>query len=393
MTNTVPEIDLRTSILREQYKMLSLQVPILYIIVIVSTVFGCMIIYPFVDSKWLFIGPFGITLVGASRCVYWFNARRHIASASPDVMRRDLRTTLFIGPVFATALSLTTIFTMPSLDPYHQAIALVTVWVATISSAFSLFVLPLAAYGVLIGSGVPIMLMLLATGQMFMVALALVNSGIGVLLIVTLRSNYGAFSEIVNSRAIIAEERRMAEAARIEAARLADSDFLTELANRRYFMRELAKRHANGQTQKYLLALMDLDGFKPVNDTYGHPVGDEVLREVGRRLSALLHGRGVAARFGGDEFGLILDNPGGEREIVAFAAELRQCLNEPYDVSVGQILVGASCGLAMHHHAPESDEKLLECADIALYRSKTRGDRSVVIHHPDMRSANRRDAA
>lgn len=159
--------------------------------------------------------------------------------------------------------------------------------------------------------------------------------------------------------------------------RLANTDLLTNLPNRRNFLQrletEIAAPHAELPTIH--LALVDLDGFKPVNDTYGHPAGDCVLKEVGRRLRVFETSCAVA-RLGGDEFGIILYGSRGAAERVAegIGASLRR----PYLLPQGYVNVGATLGIANAGDAKGDLVQLLENADYALYEGKAAGRNKVV---------------
>ena len=100
---------------------------------------------------------------------------------------------------------------------------------------------------------------------------------------------------------------------------IALTDDLTGLPNRRYFQGQLADRIRNATLtgEAFAVGFIDLDGFKPINDIHGHPVGDEILRQVASRLACAMEGRGSAARMGGDEFAILCDGIGARDEAIA----------------------------------------------------------------------------
>ncbi len=151
---------------------------------------------------------------------------------------------------------------------------------------------------------------------------------------------------------------------------LAHTDPLTGLANRRGLLRALREPAVDGGTRA-LLAI-DLDGFKNVNDTRGHDVGDEVLADVGRRLSANLRPGGVAARLGGDEFAVLIQ--AGADQARAAAATLLELLARPYELSTGTVFLSVSIGVATAQaDAPADAAELMRDADLALRAAKQRG--------------------
>ena len=155
---------------------------------------------------------------------------------------------------------------------------------------------------------------------------------------------------------------------------MAHHDALTDLPNRFLFHDRLASALARSQDREILAVLfLDLDGFKAVNDTHGHAVGDDLLCQVADRLRAALRSCDTAARFGGDEFA-ILQSPLTEAgESAWLAAKLVKMLSEPYGVGHRQLVVSASIGLALSPFDAAEPAALLEHADSALYRAKREG--------------------
>ncbi|KQQ19142.1 hypothetical protein ASF53_24085 [Methylobacterium sp. Leaf123] len=183
------------------------------------------------------------------------------------------------------------------------------------------------------------------------------------------------YSDIFMSR--ILQHHRL-EQLNNENLRLANTDILTGLPNRRNFFDELTKAFdaRNAGEDMLHLAFIDLDGFKPVNDTYGHPTGDAVLTEVGRRLAAF-SSRGDPARLGGDEFGLLFR--GTKENALAFVEDVCASLKRPYAIAGGIVHLGATAGLASADDAQGRAALLIEIADYALYKGKAKG-RGTVVH-------------
>jgi diguanylate cyclase len=159
--------------------------------------------------------------------------------------------------------------------------------------------------------------------------------------------------------------------------RQARTDELTGLPNRRSFYSDVPMRIAANRKRTSALLMLDLDGFKHVNDSLGHDVGDQMLIEVGRRLQRQLqvgtHRGGLLARLGGDEFTLLLTGADAETA-VAFADDICAALTEPYSMEGMEVHAGASVGIAMFPQHGDSLSLLLRKADLAMYKAKaTRG--------------------
>jgi diguanylate cyclase (GGDEF)-like protein len=151
------------------------------------------------------------------------------------------------------------------------------------------------------------------------------------------------------------------------ASELASTDMLTGLGNRRAFHEELAERLKDGRT--FALACIDLDGFKAVNDRYGHAAGDAVLSGVARRLDRILGPGDHGFRLGGDEFALLLPSEG--RDMVRFVKKIMLALNDSYELDPHtRARVGASVGVAFAPIDATEGQRLISRADTALYLAK-----------------------
>lgn len=156
--------------------------------------------------------------------------------------------------------------------------------------------------------------------------------------------------------------------------RLAGMDALTSLPNRRWALQHLARRIARGRRGdgRFALLSFDLDGFKPVNDTYGHAAGDKLLAEIGRRLTESVRPGDVVARMGGDEFLVIVGIEDGNDEpwLRAVASRVQSAISRPVPIEGHWVVVGASIGIACFPDDGDDSESLLRRADEAMYRAK-----------------------
>jgi diguanylate cyclase (GGDEF)-like protein len=166
---------------------------------------------------------------------------------------------------------------------------------------------------------------------------------------------------------------------------LAQTDALTGLMNRRAFADVLDAAFASCRrgAQPFALLYFDLDHFKDVNDTRGHPVGDHLLRLVAARVKGAIRANDFAARFGGDEFA-ILESDAGEFAADAMAHKLTELLAAPFTIEGSEVHVSASVGVAVYAPELASAEALMVQADLALYRAKEDGRNCFRFHTDEL---------
>ncbi|HET7888332.1 MAG TPA: sensor domain-containing diguanylate cyclase, partial [Bradyrhizobium sp.] len=166
-------------------------------------------------------------------------------------------------------------------------------------------------------------------------------------------------------------ERRKAEA---RVAYMAHHDGLTDLPNREFYRERLRQSLEETQAGSKRIAVLcvDLDLFKNVNDSFGHPMGDRLLRLVADRLRSQVRGNHLAARLGGDEFAVILSNL-SPNEVSDFSTRLIDVLSASYDIDGVEVVIGASIGIALAPSDGSTSEELMRNADMALYRAKSDG--------------------
>ena len=168
------------------------------------------------------------------------------------------------------------------------------------------------------------------------------------------------------------------ESERVHFEALANRDVLTGLANRVALREYLNRLHSS--KDPYIFFYIDLDGFKAVNDTYGHAVGDELLIEVAQRLRAIDVERSFPVRLSGDEFFLLFPrNERTQQEIRQIGTSIIDKLSESVTLDIATVTVGASIGAATWI-PPEPPHLAIEQADHALYRSKANGKQRLSFH-------------
>ncbi len=190
------------------------------------------------------------------------------------------------------------------------------------------------------------------------------------------------------NRMIIELERRnqLAREAESQLREQARTDSLTGLPNRRYLGELLEYELARVQREKWMVGLLyiDLDGFKLVNDSLGHGVGDLLLREVANRLKSRVRLTDTLARVGGDEFTVILTGLESESDASVAANGLIQSLSRPFVIDGNEITVGASIGISTRIASGALDHDLLKQADSAMYAAKRSGKNRAVHFSPEL---------
>jgi diguanylate cyclase len=172
-----------------------------------------------------------------------------------------------------------------------------------------------------------------------------------------------------------------------EARRQARTDELTGIANRRgFYLRCDALLGGPLDSPDAALLLLDLDGFKEVNDSLGHHAGDELLAQVTQRLRPVIEPAGLLARLGGDEFAMLLPQA-TSRRAVQVADAVHAALAPPFTIDTVRLHIGGSIGVATTPAPAATRSDLLRCADIAMYQAKTATSDKVVVYTPEAHSS------
>jgi diguanylate cyclase (GGDEF)-like protein len=246
----------------------------------------------------------------------------------------------------------------PAID--KLAVCLIIGYAAGVAAGTSLR--PRIAITSLLLAVIPPVLTMLATGKTLHIATALMTSAFLAGGIFSLRKRHArALDEI---------------GLRLTFASLARRDGLTELPNR-LALREWFERHVRAaKLRPIALHCLDLNGFKPVNDRFGHPVGDALLTAVAKRLSGTLRDGDIAARLGGDEFVIVQLQIGNPDEAYMLAERVAASIARPFAIGSHDVRVTTSIGYIVCEDVTRDLEQLISLADEALYTAK-RGGRSI----------------
>ncbi|GAA6172773.1 hypothetical protein NBRC116592_24430 [Colwellia sp. KU-HH00111] len=163
---------------------------------------------------------------------------------------------------------------------------------------------------------------------------------------------------------------------------IATHDHLTGLANRALFQEQLDLCLASAKRNKKLVAVffLDLDGFKAVNDTYGHDIGDKLLQQVSTRIKNLIRAEDVLARIGGDEFSLLTSNLVDKADVKRISHAIIHAISEIFELDGHQCKIGVSIGISFYPEHAEDATSLLKKADEAMYAIKKSGKNNYLIY-------------
>ena len=374
----------RPDLMRAQYEALKTHVPLLYLILIINSGLTASLLYNTAPT-WMTVGVPAIVCVAlAVRTLTWLSWRAQ--DASIETIHARLKRTAILGAAFCCLLMLWALGLYEYADSIQKGHVVFYIGLTAVSCIMSLMHLPVAALSVTVLAVAPFAGYLLLRGAqgagVTAINMMLVTSVLVYVLLVYARD----FSKLIATTEGL--RRKSAEAAALseENRRLAHLDPLTGLANRRQFFAafEATLARATESGRRFAIGLIDLDGFKPVNDGYGHNVGDAVLREVGRRLTQAADDRISLSRLGGDEFAILVEGDVSDEMLRSLSERLCASLRAPYHVFGMEVAITGTMGFAAYPDAGLSVESLYERADYALYTAKESGRGTMQLFTPQL---------
>ena len=386
------------SLLEVRYRALQRQIPLLYVIALGNFI-GLHLAVEATEFDRVSHPVNLIMLIVVVRLAYWMRTRSR--SLPPERILAELVKTWLLAAVFSTVFCYWAIQLFAIGDPAQQNYIVLFASLAAIGCAYGLSSFPSAARLPLLLFALPLATFLVLSGQTGHIAVGISLGLITLLIGRLLEIHNGGYTELVRSRSEVEAERERAQKAEAtalaEKARVrevADTDPLTGLANRRAFIALLdGVVAAEGRDRAVTLAMVDLDGFKPINDTFGHATGDAVLRQVGERLRKAGGAGSLAARMGGDEFALLVPSCAGRAAAARLGARIAFELRRPYEVEGREFRLSGGCGLLLIEPGDRDLPLALGRCDTALYRAKQRGRGEYALFTREMEQVTRRRAA
>ncbi|WP_144155177.1 putative bifunctional diguanylate cyclase/phosphodiesterase [Paraburkholderia sp. BCC1885] len=357
-------------LVRSQLQEFGRQVPLLYFMLVVNTM-AVAITHIGCAPAWIAIDiPAVLCALCLIRCVRWWFLRHRpltLAQAVPE-SRKMLRLAGVISVGF-TSWALLLFHYGPAYEQAQVAFYMATTVVGCVFCLMHLRAAALLLLTIVIGS---FTIVLFAAGRPVFMAMAVDMLFVGVTLAFIVHLYYRNFASLVSSKRELLASQAVTQKLSDDNFRLANIDSLTGLPNRRSFFSSLnaLAEQGTGETAEFHMGLIDLDGFKQVNDIYGHSSGDLVLREVGARLLEMVDPAIFFARLGGDEFGIIIQRRLTEDELDRLGHTLCERLSRPYTMGGNTAELSGTIGWAGLPPASVSVAEIFERADAALYVGK-----------------------
>ena len=372
-------------LMRVQLHALSRHIPLMYFVLITNTLALAITHATSAPPILTVFFPGILIAISALRLIKWWRTRGQ--EVSPEEAYRKLRGSLIFGVILGVGFTSCALSLYGYGDAAARAHVAFFISVTVIACIFCLTSLRPAALALVVVVVVPTVLFFATAGNLVFIAMALNLLLVSGALTIVLFHNFEHLTRAVISQQQLSASNAEMQALSAENIRLANSDSrLTGLPNRRHFLTELeaalVERRETGVP--VFVGVVDLDGFKPVNDLYGHSVGDKVLIEVANRLSALAPHDTFVARLGSDEFAFIQRGERSEDDVRTFSRVICDKLAEPFTHDDLFIRLTACVGFASADNM--GSETLLECADHALHAAKSMAPGTVQLFSPELQT-------
>jgi diguanylate cyclase (GGDEF)-like protein len=365
-----------------QYNSLRSQVPTMYAAILIN-----MLFLGYASAARLgraaYDVPLVVGVVIAARVVFWWWPGMRRTTPSIAAMQRAMLSAIAVAGVIAIVLSLWTHQILNDGDVAGRGYVALFSALCTFCCAACLSSLPPAAYVVAALGTVPIAAGLIVTGDRVLAGMGINMLAVSPLVIGMVRRQYRQLRDTILAHTDMAAEKA-------KVSELAYRDPLTGLANRRAFLDTLAAAAAGAQSARLAVAMIDLDDFKAINDSYGHHTGDALLVETARRFVRLDLGDALVARLGGDEFAVLLrdvEHPDDARQRLA---DLALMFARPFNVDGQSVRLTASIGVAHRAAMSAATVNLVKCADLAMYEAKRHPGSGVHVFEADMAARSER---
>ncbi|WP_343613872.1 EAL domain-containing protein [Novosphingobium sp.] len=373
-------------LMRAQFRALIGQLPILYFVVACSTLALWLSVtgpgHGVVDG----IFPVMLCLICLSRGVWW--SRRRLTYFSDSQIRRHIRNTGLLAVVMTTAFMAWGGLLYPPADTVQRGQIAFFVALTQVACVICLMPLPSVALGLATVSTLPFLTFFLIAYPQGMVVQAINFALVSSAVVLIMFRQHRSFVALVRSRRDLRRRQSAMRQLSEENRRIALTDALSGLPNRRALLTRLDASRGKGAASQAVI-FIDLDGFKDINDTHGHDVGDALIREIALVLGKVCRDRAMLVRLGGDEFAVLVQGTDAAATANALALEALTALTRTIVLDAHEVHIGASIGVAHDEGGAISSYELMRRADTAMYRAKSDGKGGIRHYHANF-DADRR---
>ena len=372
-------------LLLAQYHAFTRQVPLMYFVLLVNT-WALVSTQAGRAPRWLAIYmPVLMTVVCAIRVYAWLRSYSQVPS--PAEAHRALVRTVTMSGILAVVFTTWALALFPYGDDFGKSHVAFYMAITVVGCFFCLLHLRPAAFAVALIANIAFVGFFALSGNGTLIAMSINVFLVTAIMLVILLVYYRDFERMVNgqSELQVLSDQNM---------RTANLDALTGLPNRRHFFSLLDTAFAKPPLERGRIALgvLDLDGFKLVNDLHGHLVGDKLIAAVGERLAQVSGGDLRFARIGGDEFAFFNENSGDLQMLLTDAEKLCASLKTPFHLAGITVRIGGSIGMAVYPELASKADELYERADYALYHGKRNRKGHVTLFNASHEAEIQRDS-
>ncbi|NIF52184.1 MULTISPECIES: EAL domain-containing protein [Burkholderiaceae] len=357
-------------IVRAQLQAFSRQIPLLYFILLVNTASVAITHLDSAPAPVSIYMPAALGLMCIARCVRWWRVRHR--ALTPEQAVAEMHSLTWLVGLFGVAFCAWSLLLFPYGTAFERAQVAFYMATTLVGCVFCLIHLRVPALLLLCIVILSFAVFFVLTGYPVFMAMAVDMTLVGVALALVIQRYWRTFADAVHAQRELQASQQNTQRLSDDNFRLANIDSLTDLPNRRSFfasLREMSEQ-AFATGGSFNVGLIDLDGFKQVNDIYGHSSGDLVLQEVGARLLALDEPGLLFARLGGDEFGVLVQYKLSNDTLIELGQRICDTLSQPYQVADNVAELSGTIGWAAFPEAGSTVAQVFERADAALYVGK-----------------------
>ncbi|WP_068072487.1 putative bifunctional diguanylate cyclase/phosphodiesterase [Novosphingobium lentum] len=365
---------------RAQFRSFSKQMPLLYLILICNCV-AIMVDFFRPDHLFkTFCSPILMCAMALARALWW--RRQDGASFTDAEIATHIRRTCTVAVLMTLAFQSWCMWVYGNGDAYARGHLSFFLALTQVSTVFCLMTMRAAAMRVAATSTLIFVIFFAGVdrGRMLVEAMVLCCVGLG-MMVVTYRYNLD-FSQLIMSQRDLHNRQVETEKLSEENRRIALTDALSGLPNRRELLSRLDRleQDPGAAADSLAVVFIDLDGFKDINDAHGHQAGDTLIRSLSVRLRGICPRYATLARVGGDEFAVLIEAPGATAEATLLAQQINEEICLPVLVDRHVLQVGASIGIAGNADGPLRAHELLRRADTAMYHVKMHGKGEIAVY-------------